>query len=294
MSAKRSTKNRLGRGLDALLGEASAGHALDTGLEVDQTLRELPVEQLQRGRYQPRRHVDDQALQALAQSIQAQGIIQPILVRRNSLGGYEIIAGERRWRAAQLAGLETVPVVIREVTDETAMAMALIENIQRENLNPIEEANGISRLIDEFKLTHQQVGGYLGRSRAQISNLLRLLTLRREIRQMVEQGQLDMGHARALLGLPESQRMAIARQVLQKNLSVRATEKLVQRCLSTSEQADRGGSGRSYDVDIQNLETTLSERIQARVRIQHGPKKGRLLIEYHSLEELEGILARIH
>ncbi len=292
MNAKRLTKNRLGRGLDALLGEASSKN--DSGLIPDHTLSQLPIEQLQRGRYQPRSHMDDNALQTLALSIRAQGIIQPILVRQLGTGAYEIIAGERRWRAAQLAGLEQVPVLVREVADEAAVAMALIENIQREDLNPIEEATGISRLIDEFKLTHQQIANYLGRSRAQISNLLRLLALQREIRELVEQGQLDMGHARALLGLPEAQRLVIARQVVRKDLSVRATEKLVQQLLSAAGPGNQPGENHAYDTDIRHLETTLSERIQARVRIQHGPKKGRLMIEYHSLEELEGILARIH
>jgi len=292
MNAKRLTKNRLGRGLDALLGEVSSRN--DSGLMPDHTLSQLPIEQLQRGRYQPRSHMDDKALQSLALSIRAQGIIQPILVRQLSTGAYEIIAGERRWRAAQLAGLEQVPVLVREVADEAAVAMALIENIQREDLNPIEEATGISRLIDEFKLTHQQIANYLGRSRAQISNLLRLLALQREIRELVEQGHLDMGHARALLGLPEAQRLVIARQVVRKDLSVRATEKLVQQLLSAAGPGNQSSAHPAYDADIRHLETTLSERIQARVRIQHGPKKGRLMIEYHSLEELEGILARIH
>ncbi len=294
MNVKKNSKSRLGRGLDALLGEVSPAHMAVDGSVAGQALQEMPIEQLQRGRYQPRNHIDDQSLQTLAQSIQSQGIIQPILVRQVADGGYEIIAGERRWRAAQLAGLERVPVVVREVADETAMAMALIENIQRENLNPIEEATGISRLIDEFKLTHQQIASYLGHSRAQISNLLRLLALQREIREMVEQGQLDMGHARALLGLQESQRLLIARQVIQKNLSVRATEKLVKRCLSTVESGEKLATEPAVDADIRLLETELSERIQARVSIQHGQKKGRLLIEYHSLDELEGILQRIH
>jgi len=291
MNAKRNTRSRLGRGLDALLGDTITANV---GIASEQALRELPIEQLQRGRYQPRNHIDDQTLQTLAQSIQAQGVIQPILARPITSGGYEIIAGERRWRAAQKAGLETVPVVVRDVADETAMAMALIENIQRENLNPVEQATGISRLIDEFELTHQQIASYLGRSRAQISNLLRLLGLQREIRQMLEQGQLDMGHARALLGLPESQRLEMARRVIQKSLSVRATEKGVQRMLSMAEPQYQQSTRKPRDADIQHLEMELSERIQARVSILHGKKKGRLVIEYHSLEELEGILEKIH
>jgi ParB family chromosome partitioning protein len=280
-----SKKPRLGRGLDALLGIQEPG-------EQKEELRQIPVDLLQRGRYQPRTHMDKAALEELAASIKAQGVLQPIVVRPLPDGRYEIIAGERRWRAAQLAGLDSVPAVVRRIPDEAAIAIALIENIQRENLNPIEEASALQRLLDEFGMTHQQVAEAVGRSRAAVTNLLRLLTLNPEVREMLERGQMDMGHARALLALEGSNQTLAARQVLEKGLSVRETEALVRRLLERK-PARRGSRG-GLDPDVRALQQQLSEKLGARVRIRHGRRgKGSLIIDYGSLDELEGILARI-
>ncbi|NLO81084.1 MAG: ParB/RepB/Spo0J family partition protein [Xanthomonadaceae bacterium] len=284
MAAKRKG---LGRGLDALLG-TSLEPASTTQ---DGELRQLPVEFLQRGRYQPRTGFDPAALQELADSIKAQGIVQPIVAR--PLGGtkYEIIAGERRWRAAQLAGLAEVPVLVRDVPDEAALAVALIENIQREDLNPLEEATALKRLIDEFGLTHQEVAEAVGRSRASVSNLLRLLDLHPEVKDAIARGELEMGHARALAGLPEAKQPAAAAQVLARGMTVRQTEALVRR-LQQGEPAD--ASAKRLDPDIRRLQEDLSERLGAAVRIQHGRNgSGKLVIQYSSLDELDGILARL-
>ena len=284
MAAKRKG---LGRGLDALLG-TSLEPASTTQ---DGELRQLPVEFLQRGRYQPRTGFDPAALQELADSIKAQGIVQPIVAR--PLGGtkYEIIAGERRWRAAQLAGLAEVPVLVRDVPDEAALAVALIENIQREDLNPLEEATALKRLIDEFGLTHQEVAEAVGRSRASVSNLLRLLDLHPEVKDAIARGELEMGHARALAGLPEAKQPAAAAQVLARGMTVRQTEALVRR-LQQGEPAD--ASAKRLDPDIRRLQEDLSERLGAAVRSQHGRNgSGKLVIQYSSLDELDGILARL-
>lgn len=279
-------KPRLGRGLDALLGATTPSSGKDE-------LRKLPVELMQRGKYQPRTHMDPAALAELAESIKAQGIVQPIVVRPLAGGNYEIIAGERRWRAAQLAGLETVPAVVRDIPDEAAIAIALIENIQRENLNPIEEAAALQRLIDEFHMTHQQVAESVGRSRAAVTNLLRLLTLNTEVRGMLEQGRMDMGHARALLALTGGQQSQAAQLVVDKGLSVRETEQLVRRLLEAA-PAKQPKNERAVDPDIRALQERLSEQLGARVQIAHGAGgKGRLTIDYNSADELEGILARI-
>ncbi|HLD14042.1 MAG TPA: ParB/RepB/Spo0J family partition protein [Burkholderiales bacterium] len=277
---------RLGRGLDALLGSYEPSTA-----DKDE-LRQIPVDLLRRGKYQPRTHMDAQALEELAASIRAQGVVQPIVVRALGNGDYEIVAGERRWRAAQLAGLETIPAVVRKIPDEAAIAIALIENIQRENLNPVEEASALQRLIDEFGMTHQQVAEAVGRSRAAVTNLLRLLTLQTDVREMLEKAQMDMGHARALLALEGAAQSKAARQVVEKGLSVRETENLVRRLLSkASGQTTAHGS---VDPDIRLLQQHLSERLGAKVRIQHSRRgKGRLVIEYNSLEELDGVLARL-
>jgi ParB family chromosome partitioning protein len=278
-----SKKPRLGRGLDALLG------VYEPAAEKEE-LRQIPVDLLQRGRYQPRSHMDKVALEELAASIKAQGVVQPIVVRPLATGNYEIVAGERRWRAAQLAGLDAIPAVVRKIPDEAAIAIALIENIQRENLNPIEEANALQRLIDEFGMTHQQVAEAVGRSRAAVTNLLRLLTLNPEVREMLEKGKMDMGHARALLALQGAAQSHAARQVVERGLSVRETESLVRRMLV--KPAKKGA--RAVDPDVRALITRLSERLGTRVRIRHGRRgKGSLVIEYGSLDELEGILARI-
>ena len=278
-------QQRLGRGLDALLS------AYESPAEKDE-LRQIPVDQLQRGKYQPRTHMNPEALEELAASIKAQGVVQPIVARPLSAGNYEIIAGERRWRAAQLAGLETVPAVVRKIPDEAAIAIALIENIQRENLNPVEEANAFTRLIDEFHMTHQQVAEAVGRSRAAVTNLLRLLTLNSDVRELLENGKMDMGHARALLALEGRHQSQAAHQVVEKGLSVRETEHLVRRLLTAPE--GRKSAGRRTDPDTRALMQQVSEKLGAKVRIQHNAKgQGRLLIEFNTLEELDGILAHI-
>jgi ParB family chromosome partitioning protein len=277
-------KPRLGRGLDALLGNYEPG-------AVREELKQLRVDVLQRGKYQPRTHMDKGALEELAASIKAQGVVQPIVVRPIANGNYEIVAGERRWRAAQQAGLDTIPAVVRKIPDEAAIAIALIENIQRENLNPVEEANALQRLIDEFQMTHQKVAEAVGRSRAAVTNLLRLLTLQPDVRELLEKGKMDMGHARALLALEGAQQSRAGRQVVERGLSVRETENLVRRLLSAPGGKSRA---RSVDPDTKALIEKLSGKLGTRVRLSHGRRgKGKLIIEYGSLDELDGILARI-
>jgi ParB family chromosome partitioning protein len=286
-------KRGLGRGLEALLGVPGDEPTVRADTEEGTGLRDLPVDVIERGRYQPRTEMDPAGLEDLASSIRAQGVVQPILVRPLPGGGrYEIIAGERRWRAAQMAGLEQIPAVVREVPDQAAMAIGLIENIQREDLNPIEEARALSRLIQEFTLTHQEAADAVGRSRAAVSNLLRLLELAPEARALLENGDLEMGHARALLALPTDQQGAVARQVAARGLSVRETERLVRRLLAGAErkQAVRPAA----DPDTRRLQDDLAARLGAVVRIQHSARgRGRLVIEYGSLDELDGILAHI-
>ena len=288
-------KARLGRGLEALLGDvrqtaSSAPGAADNGGHSQ--LRQLPIEQLQRGKYQPRTKMDQPALQELAETIKVEGVIQPLLVRQIGRDQYEIIAGERRWRGAQLAGLATVPAVIREISDQKAMAVALIENIQREDLNAIEEAAGLQRLLDEFGLTHQAVAEVVGRSRAAVSNLLRLLTLHPAVKKRLEAGQIEMGHARTLLALPSQDQPSAADKVAADRLSVRQTELLVKRLLAADKHKSAAGQP-SKTPDVLRLEEDLSTRIGARVSIQGGAKNGKVVIYYHSLDELDGILARI-
>lgn len=281
-------KRGLGRGLDALLGQSGANQTSDGNQ--DQQLRELPIELIQRGKYQPRRDMDPQALEELADSIKAQGVMQPIVVRLIGEDKYEIIAGERRWRATQLAGLERIPAVIRDVPDEAAIAMALIENIQREDLNPIEEAIALQRLQQEFELTQQQVADAVGKSRVTITNLLRLMSLPDDVKLLLERGDIEMGHARALLGLPVEQQTDAARQVVARGLTVRQTEALVRQWLNPPREA---GTVRS-NPDIERLQQDLAERIGADVKIQHGAKgKGKLVISYSSLDELDGVLMHI-
>jgi len=256
--------------------------------------RELPVDLIERSRYQPRADFNEEALQELADSIRAQGVIQPVVVRplEGQANRYELIAGERRWRAAQLAGLHEVPAVIREVDDQAAMAMALIENIQRQALNPIEEAVALNRLIGEFGLTHEQTAEAVGRSRAAVSNMLRLLNLEPEVKALVEQRQLEMGHARALLGLREAAQIRAARHIIDKGLSVRETERLVKK---QSEPAKKSaGASHGLDPDTRRLQEELSERLGARVQFQTARGgKGKLIIQYNSLDELDGILNHI-
>lgn len=294
-----ATKRRgLGRDLAALLGTPAAASP-ESRKEPDSRaagdrLRALPVDLLQRGQYQPRDDMRNETLDDLANSIRAQGVVQPIVVRALAGSGpetrYEIIAGERRWRAAQLAGLEEIPAIIRDVPDEAAVAMSLIENIQRENLNPLEEARALYRLTAEFEMTHEQASKAVGRSRSAVSNLLRLLELDEGVRAMVEARQLEMGHARALLGLPRSKQVEVARDVARRGLSVRETESLVRKLQAPA----RSKPARKADPNIRALESELSEKLGARVQLQQAGKgKGKLVIPYNSLDELEGILEHI-
>jgi len=276
----------LGRGLDALLGSD-----VPAGAETD-GMRMLRVEQMQSGKYQPRSHMDEAALETLAESIKAQGIMQPILVREIATDQYEIIAGERRWRASQLAGLDEVPVLIREIEDESALEMALIENIQRENLNPIEEALGIKRLIDEFSMTHEKAASAVGRSRVAVSNLLRLLTLAADVQAMLVSGKLDMGHARALIGLDAAQQVMIANQVVRKNLSVREVESLVKKQQQAA--SPKNTTKPAVDRDVQALQETLSEALGTGVSISSKANgAGAMKINYSSLDQLDALIKRL-
>jgi ParB family chromosome partitioning protein len=289
MAAK---KRGLGRGLDALLSGSSAATMQEEAVQVDsKELQHLPLDLIQRGKYQPRRDMDPQALEELAQSIKAQGVMQPIVVRPIDKGRYEIIAGERRWRASQQAGLDKIPAMVREVPDEAAIAMALIENIQREDLNPIEEAAALQRLQQEFQLTQQQVADAVGKSRVTVANLLRLIALPDEIKTLLSHGDLEMGHARALLGLPENRQVEGARHVVARGFTVRQTEALVRQWLNAPEEPVKAVR---TDPDISRLEQRLAERLGAPVQIRHGQKgKGQLVIRYNSLDELQGVLAHI-
>jgi ParB family transcriptional regulator, chromosome partitioning protein len=291
-AADMTKRKSLGRGLEALLSKQPTPAPRDSEIE----LRELPVDLLSRGRHQPRADMREESLQDLAESIRAQGVVQPIVVRPLPADGggerYEIVAGERRWRAAQLAGLHKVPALVREIPDEAAIAVALIENIQRENLNPIEEAHSLQRLVEEFGLTHEQAAGAVGRSRVGVSNLLRLLELPAAVREMLARRELDMGHARALLGVPSADLLLdLAKRVVREGLSVRATEQAVRRVANSS--ADRMQGRPAADPNIERLQMDLGETLGAAVRIEHGAKGGRVVIRYHSLDELEGILAHI-
>lgn len=290
---KKTKRARLGRGLDALLGGAPAAEESPAGrpLAKGDRLETLPVEWLRRGEYQPRTNMNEEALQDLAASISTQGIVQPILVRELGPREYEIIAGERRWRAAQIAQLNEVPVIVREVEDEAAIAVALIENIQRENLSALEEARGISRLLGEFGLTHQQAATSIGRSRTAVTNLLRLLTLHPQVQEMLEQKLFDMGHARALLSVPENDQVRAAQAIIKGGMSVRQAEQWVKRFLES--EGARKTKKRKADPDIERLEDSLANTLGAKIKIQDSGGKGRLLIHYHSLDELDGIVAKI-
>jgi ParB family chromosome partitioning protein len=315
MSNMATKRPSLSRGLGALLGQPTAPTSPATAAVVtalrpmDEELQKLPVDLLQRGKYQPRIDLRQETLQELADSIKAQGVVQPIIVRpiasatgdNNAQPGggpveqrYEIIAGERRWRAAQIAGLHEIPAIIRRVPDEAAIAMALIENIQRENLNPLEEARALQRLITEFEMTHATAAEAVGRSRAAVSNLLRLLDLGEEAKSLVEHRELEMGHARALLGIDNKRQQAeIAAQVAQQKLSVRDTEALVKRLASQPAGGAAESSSRA-DPNIRKLEADLSEKLGAKVQVQHSTSgKGKLVITYHTLDELDGILEHI-
>lgn len=330
MNAK---KKRLGRGLDALISQSlgaprpvtdkpqvqapnhesneavsstdafvenedspDGGNASANNMPADaltgESIVEVSLEKLQEGRYQPRMQMGEDALQQLADSIRAQGILQPILLRKAEDGQYEILAGHRRCKAAEIAGLVSVPAIIRDIPDQAAMAVALIENIQREDLNPIEEARGMHRLIDEFGLTHLQVGEYVGRSRSQVTNLLRLLNLSSQARVYLEKGLIDMGHARALLALERDRQDDVAMTMAEKKMSVREAEALV-KSITSEDKPTRAIRGKQRDYEIEKLEQDLSEKLAAQVQIKHGVKKGQLIIHYHGLDELDGILAKI-
>jgi ParB family chromosome partitioning protein len=298
-------KKGLGRGLDALLSSAAKKTQQTQTSEVtagaeaagaiaaviaDGPLKEIPVEFLQRGRYQPRRDFAEDKLAELAESIKAQGLMQPIVVRPIGERRYEIIAGERRWRAAQLAGLEKVPCIIKDVADDAALAMSLIENIQREDLSPMEEAIALNRLQEEFTLTHQEVADAVGKSRATVTNLLRLLALAPDARTLLERGDLEMGHARAILALELKDQGDIARQVVARALSVRQTEALIRKIQSEKQEAGKQVPQR-LDPDIRRLQDEISEKTGAPVQLQHTARgKGKLVISYNSLDELDGIL----
>ena len=292
-------KKRLGRGLDVLLSKPVADTPAVTGHELD-SLQKIPVELLQRGQYQPRVDMRQDTMENLANSIKSQGVVQPIVARpikkkNGQVQRYEIVAGERRWRAAQMAGLAEIPAVIRDIDDDTAIATALVENIQRENLNPLEEARALDRLIREFGLTHQEGAEAVGRSRASVSNLLRLLDLSDKVKPMLESRQLEMGHARALLSISsKTQQFDAARQVVKKGLSVRETEQLVRRVLENQAGNKTKTASATPDADIRRLEVDLSGKLGAKVRIEHTKKgTGKVVINYNSLAELDGILKHI-
>lgn len=288
MAAK---KRGLGRGLDALLGSAAIA-ATNNEPVAESELRHLAVDLMQRGKYQPRVDMHNDSLQELADSIRAQGVVQPIVVRPIGEGRYEIVAGERRWRASQIAGLHEIPAVVRDVPDSAAVVIALIENIQRENLNPIEEARALQRLLNEFEMTHQQAAEAVGRSRASVSNLLRLQELKEEVQQMMIRGELEMGHGRALLGLRGTAQLAAAKKVAKKGLSVRETEQMVRRETESEKRARPKTT--HIDPDIRRFQEQLSEKLGAKVLIQHSVRgKGKLVIDYNSIDELDGILGHI-
>ena len=287
-----SKKRGLGRGLDALLGGVESITQV-TEDERRESMRMMSVEQIQRGEYQPRKVFEPEALQELADSISAQGVIQPVVVRPIA-GGYELIAGERRWRAAQKAGLHEIPVIVRELDNTAAAAIALIENMQREDLNPLEEAGALLRLQIDFSMTHQQIAEAVGRSRAAVSNLLRLHDLHDDVKVLLNEGQVEMGHARALLSLALEQQPAAALKVVAQALSVRRTEALVKKMLSDNGEGAPVRPASGVDPDVVKLERKLSEQLGARVSISHSDNgKGRLEISYNSLDELEGILGHI-
>ena len=302
MAAK---KRGLGRGLNALLGGAAdvkeltdpkpepISPATDSNVSGNNELQHLPVELIQRGIYQPRVHFEPESLQELAESIKAQGVVQPIVVRPISAGRFELIAGERRWRASQLAGLHEIPAVVKDLSDQAAAAVSLIENIQRENLNPLEESRALQRLIDEFEMTHQQVAEAVSRSRTTVTNLLRLKDLNEDVKLLVDERKIDMGHARALLALTGHEQSLLANKAAEQGWSVRETEKKVKHQLNPAARASESTS--KTDPDIKRLQDTVSERLGAQVDVQHKSNgKGKLVINYSSLDELDGILNKIH
>ncbi|MCX7084798.1 MAG: ParB/RepB/Spo0J family partition protein [Methylococcales bacterium] len=281
-----SIKRGLGRGLDALLGDVSVKEEKE-----NQHLQTLPIEYMQRGKYQPRQDINPEKLQELADSIRAQGIIQPIVVRKVAFEKYEIIAGERRWRAAQVVGLEQVPVIIKEIDDRSAMAMALIENIQREDLNSLEEAEALKRLIDEFEMTHQLIAEAIGKSRTTVTNLLRLIDLHPEVKKLLATNQLEMGHARALLGVEGAKQVTLANKVVKDGLTVRATERLVKE----SQNEPKTPIVKTIDNDTLRLQNSLTAKLGAKVTIDHKDNgSGKVVINYASLDELDGIIGQFN
>ena len=288
-------KRGLGKGLDALLSHSNAASRKSdiqqAEITIDNELIHLDLDLLQPGKYQPRKDMSPEALEELAESIRSQGIIQPIVVRKVSEFKYEIIAGERRWRAAQLAKLDKVPCLVKQVADDAAVAIALIENIQREDLNAMEEAIALQRLLTEFELTHQQVADAVGKSRASVSNLLRLNSLNEPVKRLLEYGDIDMGHARALLAIEGDEQTNLARLVVSKEMTVRETERLVNKALNPLKTPETP----TKDHDVSRLEQQLIEKLGAKVAINHGTKgKGKIVINYQNLAELDGILNKIH
>ena len=292
MAAKRQS---LGTGLDALLG-LSSGDLDQSNQELEDTsngsLQNLPIEFLQRGKYQPRRDLDPDALNELASSIEKQGVMQPIVVRKIDSDKYEIVAGERRWRATQIAGLESIPAIVKDISDEAAIVMALIENIQREDLNAIEESRALIRLQNEFELTQQQVASAVGKSRSAVTNLMRLASLEPSVQDQLEQGKIELGHAKCLLAVSGNLQISLAKDVAEKGLSVRQTENLIKQLRQKNNTALR--PSRVTDPDIVRIQEELSEKVGAQVEIHHSPKgSGKLTVKYHSLDELDGILDHI-
>lgn len=288
MAAK---KNPLGRNLSSMLSKSTLQHAAESASEASDrdSLKSLPLDLISPGPYQPRSIFDADRLQELADSIRHQGVIQPVVVRAKGENNYELIAGERRWRAAQIAGIENIPAIVRKVPDEIAIAMALVENIQREDLNPIEEATALRRLVDEFQMTHQEAGDSVGRSRSAVSNLLRLLELSEEVRELVDARHLEMGHARALLTLEPSLQAKAAREVVAKDLSVRETEQLVRRLKNPPVPKTT-----TLDPDVQRLQNALAEKLCAKVKLSHNARgKGKMVIAFNSADELDGILEQL-
>lgn len=282
-------KRGLGRGLDALLGEMPASNNT-ASQEKSNAIQSLPIEWLRRGKYQPRKDIDPEKLQELADSIKSQGVIQPVVLRKTGENQYEIVAGERRWRAAQIAGLQDIPVIVREIDDRSAMAIALIENIQREDLNPLEESEALKRLLDEFSLTHQQIGDAVGKSRTTITNLLRLMDLHPEVKKLLSSKALEMGHARALLALDGAEQVAAAHKIARQGLSVRAAERLVKDIQNATEKK----SAQTPDRDILNLQDDLTAKLGAQVAInQKKNGSGKLVISYSSLDQLDGIIEQL-
>jgi ParB family chromosome partitioning protein len=278
----------LGRNLSSMLSQSTLQHVQESAAD---ELRSLPLDAIRPGRYQPRSVFDKEKLAELADSIRAQGVVQPVVVRPLEDDGFELIAGERRWRAAQMAGIEHIPAVVRDVPDEVSVAMALIENIQREDLNPLEEATALRRLIDDFRMTHQEAADAFGRSRAAASNLLRLLELMEEVKEMIDLRLIEMGHARALLSLDDELQVQAAREVMHRQLSVRETENLVRRLQQSKKKI---GHRQRMDPDILRLQNQLAQALGARVQIQHRASgKGRLIISYNSVDEFDGILERL-